>query len=289
MPIKEGDRTKWIMFETGPYSCYPILETSLKEKGIAIEDITKVFVTHIHLDHSGGAWKLAESGTDIYVHPIGAPFMVDPTKLVESASRIYGDQMETLWSMVKGIDKKKVFPVDDGKVYYFKDLEGNEFSVQAHHNPGHASHHIAWQAGKILFAGDVLGIRIDNCLVDVPCPPPDYHPELWLDSITKIQKLDLDEVVLTHFGSFTDIDHHIDQLKNRMRKVMDWFRRQLKQSITRNEVEKQFIDFIKQGYIQNGMTEKDIENYININPPFMTVMGVLRYLKKYEELTCSDI
>ena len=97
-----------VLIETGPSLYYNKIKTSLEEINIDIDEIKYVLVTHIHLDHSGGAWKFAKNGAKIYVHPLGAPHLENPEKLIASASKIYGDKMDQLWGKVDNIDANNI-------------------------------------------------------------------------------------------------------------------------------------------------------------------------------------
>ena len=153
-----------VLVETGPESCYPRLVEALRAEGVAPEEVRHVFVTHIHLDHAGAAWRLAELGATVYVHPRGAPHLVDPSRLLASAERIYGDQLKALWGEVRGIPEERVRLLADGEVVALGGLE-----VQAVETPGHASHHHAYRVGDLVFTGDVAGGRIAPGLLG---PPP---------------------------------------------------------------------------------------------------------------------
>ena len=112
-----------VLVETGPESCYPRLVEALRAEGVAPEEVRHVFVTHIHLDHAGAAWRLAELGATVYVHPRGAPHLVDPSRLLASAERIYGDQLKALWGEVRGIPEERVRLLADGEVVALGGLE----------------------------------------------------------------------------------------------------------------------------------------------------------------------
>ena len=159
-----------VLVETGPESCYPRLVEALRAEGVAPEEVRHVFVTHIHLDHAGAAWRLAELGATVYVHPRGAPHLVDPSRLLASAERIYGDQLKALWCEVRGSPEVRVRLLADGEVVALGGLE-----VQAVETPGHASHHHAYRVGDLVFTGDVAGVRIAPGPVLPPTPPPDIH------------------------------------------------------------------------------------------------------------------
>src|SRR5512140_3098405 len=121
-----------VLVETGPESLYGNLRTAVEAQGHALEDIRHVFVTHIHLDHAGAAWRLARHGAKVYVHPKGAAHLVDPGKLLASAQRIYQDDMDRLWGGLEPIPADQVVAVEDGQAI---DLGG--LKLHALHTPGH--------------------------------------------------------------------------------------------------------------------------------------------------------
>src|SRR5215213_11039602 len=147
------------LVETGPASCLERLTAGLKEHGVSHEDVRQVFVTHIHLDHAGASGHLADllPNATFYVHEVGHPHLVDPSKLVKSATRIYGENMDELWGEAR--------PVPEDRVVTLKDREEKEAAggvLVAHDTPGHAYHHLAYleQGSGALFTGDVAGIRL---------------------------------------------------------------------------------------------------------------------------------
>ncbi|NNF34145.1 MAG: MBL fold metallo-hydrolase, partial [Saprospiraceae bacterium] len=129
-----------VLIETGPYSTFSNLVSEVNRVGYKLEDIQHVLLSHIHFDHAGASWALAEKGATLYLHPFGFRHMSDPSKLVQSATRIYGDEMDTLWGAMKPIpaDKLKVCSHEEEVVI------GDKTFI-ALHTPGHAKHHIAWQ------------------------------------------------------------------------------------------------------------------------------------------------
>ncbi|MFN4070699.1 MAG: MBL fold metallo-hydrolase, partial [Thermus caldifontis] len=201
---KEGP----VLMETGPESTYPRLEAALRQEGVDPKEVRHVFVTHIHLDHAGAAWRFAELGATVYVHPRGAPHLVDPSRLLASAERIYGAMLKPLWGELKGIAQAQVRALADGEVV---DLGG--LRVQALETLGHASHHHAYLVEGLLFAGDVAGVRIAPGPVLPPTPPPDIHLESWYASLDRILALRPEALYLTHFGPYRDVEAHLLALR----------------------------------------------------------------------------
>ena len=204
----------FVLFETGPASSAEALERGVAEAGFELGDLQAVFVTHVHLDHSGGAGVLAErTGCKVFAHPSGAEHLVDPgRKLLPSAERIYGNLMEPLWGTTLGVPEDRLEVVGDGETVKVAGLE-----VRAWHTPGHAVHHVAWQFGDMVVTGDVAGVRFPGAThVLPPMPPPDIDVEDWRRSLDVLRGLEPKALLLTHFGAFDDPARHLDELERRL-------------------------------------------------------------------------
>lgn len=204
------------LIETGPTTTIDTLLAGVKQAGFDPDDITQLAITHIHLDHAGSAGVLMGRlpNARLLVHPIGAPHMVDPTKLMASATRIYGDRMERLWGEVASCPADRVDVLEDGAT-----VKAGNRTLIARHTPGHAMHHIAYHdpdSGAI-FTGDVAGVRLDNApYVRPPTVPPELDLILWRESIQQLRRLNPMRLYLTHFGGFDDITWHLDDLLSRL-------------------------------------------------------------------------
>lgn len=267
-----------ILFETGPYSTFDYLKKGIEEAGFMIEDIKHVFITHIHLDHAGAAWAFAEKGAKIYLHPLGYKHMHDPSKLIQSATRIYQDQMETLWSTIKGIPEVNLKTIEHGEVITIGDTE-----IKAWYTPGHAVHHIAWQIGDQLIAGDVAGIKIDNGPVVPPCPPPDINIEDWKQSIALLKTLSLKEVYISHYGKVDSLENHFEALEIGLDTWANWMLPHFEAQTPKEELFSLFRNYLKKTFLEIGLTEKEFLQYESANPSWMSVIGLLRYWKKKKE------
>src|SRR4051812_11580042 len=173
-----------ILFDTGPESTFETLTAQFPERGFSVRDVRHVFLSHIHFDHAGAAWRFAELGAMIYVHPRGAPHLIDPRKLIDSATRIYGNEMERLWGKFAPISEQSVTVLHDRDVVRAGPLE-----VHAIATPGHASHHNVYQWEDNVFGGDVAGVRLGGGPPIPPFVPPELHIESWQESIGKIRAL----------------------------------------------------------------------------------------------------
>lgn len=167
----------------------------------------RLLLTHVHLDHAGAAGVLVRRfpRVEVWVHERGAPHVADPSRLVASATRLYGDDMERLWG--------EVAPVPEGNL---RVLRGGE-SVAGYrvaHTPGHASHHVAYlhEASGTALCGDVAGVRIGDGPLIAPTPPPDVDVEAWHASIEVVAAWRPDRLALTHWGTFIDVGEHLARL-----------------------------------------------------------------------------
>ncbi|MEA2524053.1 MAG: hypothetical protein QOF73_1280 [Thermomicrobiales bacterium] len=200
------------LIETGPSSTLPTLLAGIRAAGFAPEQLTHLLVTHIHLDHAGAAGPLTRDlpSARVFVHPFGAPHLVDPAKLLASATRIYGDKMDPLWGEVAPIPSEQIVPLADGEEVR---VAGRRLRILF--TPGHASHHVAYADDEsgAAFTGDVGGIRMPGTgYVAAPTPPPDLDPDAWRTSVDRLRSLNARRLYLTHFGAVDDAPAHLDRL-----------------------------------------------------------------------------
>ena len=264
-----------IMIETGPSTSYNIISQELTNLGYNIKDVKHVFVTHIHLDHSGGAWKFAKNGAKIYVHPCGAKHLENPQKLIESATKIYGDKMDFLWGKIQKIDKKKIQTVEHKEKIIIGDT-----TIESLHTPGHAEHHIALKINDEIFTGDVAGAKIFNGPVLPACPPPEIDLEKWENSIDIIIKEKPKCLYLTHFGKTKNVNHHLKDLKKILWDWANWIKTNKNKFDDINTLTEEFENYVKDFLKNLNLSENLINQYYAANPPYMSVSGLLRYWNK---------
>lgn len=208
--------------DPGPATTWPALQALLKARGIGLADVRAVLITHIHLDHAGvcGLASEAMPNATFYVHARGAGHMADPSKLLASASRLYGADMERLWGDVRPLPSDRMRVLEGGETI---DAAGHQLRVAW--TPGHAVHHVSYfdERHGVAFVGDTAGIRRGlNPYVMPPTPPPDIDLEAWRESTANILGWRPAQIFLTHFGAFRDAESHFARLWERMD---DWSRR----------------------------------------------------------------
>ncbi len=277
--LLESDPDELIIVDSGPESVFDSVVEGIRKLGFQPEHVRHLLASHIHLDHTGGAWRWAEKfGTTIYVHPKGAPHLVDPSRLVASATRIYGDKMDYLWGTIGAIPEERVIAVDDGAVLRFG---SKKFRVL--YTPGHASHHNAYwhESEQTLFAGDVTGVVIRQGPPIPPFPPPDIHLESWKESLGKIRALNPLSLHVTHFGKVDGPARSLDALEKRLFTWADWMKQRLLERKSEAEIIPEFEKFIERELLSDGAKQEDIGTYEQADPASMSVAGLTRYWQKY--------
>ena len=209
------------LVDPGPSTTLQTLTVALQRTGIAFSDLREVLLTHIHLDHAGATGTIVERHPHIKVtvHERGAPHIVDPSKLLASATRLYGQDMDTLWGEVKPVPAASLHVVTGGETL---SIVGREIGVA--YTPGHASHHVSFLdvASRVAFVGDTAGIlRGSAPYVMPPTPPPDIDLEAWHASADRILEWKPDTLFLTHFGPHRGGRPHFQAL---FENIMAWSR-----------------------------------------------------------------
>ena len=272
--LAPGERG-FVLFETGPASSVDTLERRVAEAGFDLGDLQAVFVTHVHLDHSGGAGVLAErTGCKVFAHPSGAEHLVDPgRKLLPSAERIYGDLMVPLWGTTLAVPEDRLEVVGDGETVEIDGLE-----VRGWHTPGHAVHHVAWQIDDMVVTGDVAGVRFPGAThVLPPMPPPDIDIEDWRRSLDILRGLEPKSLLLTHFGAFDDPARHLDELEVRLERWTDIARRVVAEGGDREMLGAE-LKALDESEMESAKVPADaIERYRRLCPVKESSTGLYRY------------
>lgn len=206
-----------VLLDTGPGSTLDTLTAGLAKLGIGVGDLNAILLSHIHFDHAGATGLLLAENPrlTVYVHEIGAVHLVDPSRLVASATRIYGDSMDRLWGKFLPVPAANVRALRGGERL---EIGGRRFDVA--HTPGHAAHHVSYfdPANGTAYVGDTGGIRVPSLPVRLPVtPPPDFNLEQWLDSIDAILAWKPTRLFSTHFGYAVDPAGELEDLRAGLR------------------------------------------------------------------------
>jgi glyoxylase-like metal-dependent hydrolase (beta-lactamase superfamily II) len=188
-----------VLVDPGPTSCLPALERGLAALNHSLDDVRGLLLTHIHLDHAGAAGTIARRvpGVPVYVHEIGARHLASPDKLIASATRLYGDDMDRLWGEFLSVPATSLRPLAGGESLT---LDGRRFDVA--YTPGHAVHHVSYldATDGTAYVGDTAGIRVSPGYVLPATPPPDIDLDRWAESLAAIERWAPRQLYLTHFG-----------------------------------------------------------------------------------------
>lgn len=266
----------FILFDTGPESTFDTAAAGLRDIGVAPNDIRHVFLSHIHFDHAGAAWRFADLGATIHVHPIGAPHLLDPSRLIESATRIFSADMDRLWGRIAPVPNERLHVIEDNET-----VRAGAHIIRAIATPGHASHHHVYYWDDCLFGGDVAGVQIGNGPPIPPFVPPELSIEAWLDSIAKMRALPASKLYLPHFGLAKDpIDQHLDALEERVHRWSDWFRQQEQNGADESSLVRAFADYEHADLRAHGATADEVLDYEAADPSSVAVTAALRYWRK---------
>ena len=267
------------LIETGPSSTLPALEAGIRQAGYEPEALQAVFLTHIHLDHGGAAGTLAQRyGATVYVHEVGAPHLRDPSRLMASATRIYGEQMDYLWGTMEAVPEGQLRVLEDNELVTL-----GQRSLRAIETPGHASHHFAYllDDGSV-FSGDAAAIRFAGSAVVRPAlPPPEVNLELWDTTLERLRQLSASRLLLTHFGEVLEVDSHLEQVRSQ-----NWlWAKAVLAGMQAGESDSDLMARIEALSLRqledDGADPKTIHRHRVTSNDAMTVMGLSRYWRKH--------
>ena len=267
------------LVDPGPTSCLETLRAALTEAGIAIADVRTLLLTHIHLDHAGAAGSLLRENPDIavYVHERGAPHMIDPSKLLASAARLYGDEMDELWGAFLPVPEANVRVLAGGER-----IEAADRRFEVAYTPGHASHHVSFldRESGIAFVGDVAGVRTGRELfVLPPTPPPDIDVEVWAQSIELVRQWRAATLLVTHFGAHHDVNAHLDAMQTHLTTMTDIARECITAGGGAADQQSRFVDEMR-AYIEQHIPADEAGLYGTAAPLDQCFLGLARYWRK---------
>ena len=217
------------------------LESGLNDQQLRLDDVRSILLTHIHLDHAGATGTLLTRlpNAVVYVHERGAPHMLDPSKLLASATRLYGANMDRFWGEFRPVPADRLKVLSGGERI---DMAGRTFEVA--YTPGHASHHVSYLdlSNGQAFVGDTAGIRVAKGYIKAPTPPPDIDLELWEKSLAIFEAWRPSSLVLTHFGVVDEPAEHLRQFRGVLARQAAFVRATLEQEGTDEERIRRFME-----------------------------------------------
>jgi glyoxylase-like metal-dependent hydrolase (beta-lactamase superfamily II) len=270
-----------VLVETGPGNTTAALERGLRRLGVAPGDVRDVLVTHIHFDHAGAAGWMARHGARIHVHSFGAPHLVDPSRLVASAQRIYGDRMAHLWGELIPIPAAQVAPIADGDVVRAGGLE-----FRAIETPGHARHHHAFavevDGERVCFTGDAAATFVAEApsFVSLPTPPPEFDLEQWRTSLDRLARARFDALYPTHFGRVDDAAAHLARVRDALEAHAAYVRAMMDEGVAEEEMRRRYAAWFARAAEAASLPRGKMGFYVKDTMAGMNVTGIVRYWTK---------
>ncbi|MBI2835111.1 MAG: MBL fold metallo-hydrolase [Acidobacteria bacterium] len=268
------------LLDPGPASCLETLRLVLNRAGARIADLQSILLTHIHLDHAGATGVLVRENPklQVFVHERGAPHMVDPSRLLASATRLYGEsRMASLWGEVAPVPPANVRALVDGD-----HVTVGERRLEVAYTPGHASHHVSYfdPDSRIAFVGDTGGIRRGHPkFVMPPTPPPDINLELWETSLRRIEAWDPAVLFVTHFGPYDDARNQLQELRSNLAATSAIVQRILRAGASEEDGATMFRQEVRRVLLRY-MNEGEAEAYERAGPLTLNWQGLARYWRK---------
>jgi len=266
------------VIDPGPTTCLPALEAGLARLGGSLADVRSVLLTHIHLDHAGATGTILRRvpHATVSVHERGAPHMIDPAKLISSATRLYGDQMDTLWGAFEPAPADRVQVLSGGE-----QLQAGGRTLEVAYTPGHAVHHVSYfdRDDRTAYIGDTGGICIVGGYMIAATPPPDVDLPAWYDSLERIAAWQPSALLLTHFGLVPDASEYLP----RYRVVLDAMAEIVRQSLSDGESDQERVaSFVARMRTEarGALSERDAAA-LEAAAPFEQIWaGLARYWRK---------
>ena len=279
------------LVETGPTTSVDAVAAGLHALGLGADDLAHIVVTHIHLDHAGGAGRLAKAfpKATVWVHERGTPHLADPTRLVSSATRVYGeDRLNALFGPVDPTPRERLRSVAEGDVIDFGDR-----SLEVLYTPGHASHHVSLvdSSSGAVFTGDALGVHLPDVPVLQPAtPPPDIDVELGVQSIERIRERGSEAGLLlfSHFGPVVEVDELCHIASTRLRKWAGIVRDAMQETNDLDRIAELLTHGTANEFTELGLQRSAVERFDILADMRNNAAGLVRYWTKRAEREASE-
>ena len=270
-----------VLVDPGPTSCRASLEHGLAQHGYALGDVRALLLTHIHLDHAGAAGTLARAlpGLPVYVHEIGAKHLASPEKLIASATRLYGADMERLWGEFLAVPGDALRALRGGETV---DIAGRRFDVR--YTPGHAVHHVSYRdhADAVAYVGDAAGIALRPGYVLPATPPPDIDLERWAITLDDLEAWQPARLFLTHYGEVADPAAHLQAYRVALTRVGDRVRQALAVEADESVQSAAWVRWLRAD-VRSVLTEDEAVAVETAAPFEQLWQGLARYWRKRAE------
>lgn len=274
------------LVDPGPGSTLATLRKELHAHGLSVGDIETLLLTHIHLDHAGATGALVRENPRlaVYVHKLGAPHMIDPSKLLASAARLWPSDLQQLFGEALSVPAENLRILEGGETIAFGPRK-----IEVAYTPGHASHHVSYfeNLEGVAFVGDTTGIRIEGHSYVMPAtPPPDIDLQLWDSSFATILERKPKQLFLTHFGFSEHPAEHIAQFRERLHRWMDTTENILQKAKSDAAALESFLSTMR-AEIAAHLPPEEVEQYILTAGLNLSFLGLARHARKRVQTASS--
>ena len=265
--------------DPGPGSTLDTLKKELRAHGVSVSGLDAILLTHIHLDHAGASGALVRENPKlaVYVHKLGAPHMIDPSKLLASAARLWPDTLQQLFGEAVPVPAENLHILEGGET-----IPLGSRKIEVAYTPGHASHHVSYfeDAEGVAFVGDTAGIKIEGHSYVMPAtPPPDIDLKIWEESFAAILKRKPRRLFVTHFGFSDNPAAHVAQFRERLHRWMEMTERIL-QSASSDEAAMESFMAKARTEIGEHLPPQDAEQYAQTAGLNLSFLGLARHARK---------
>lgn len=265
--------------DPGPGSTLDTLKKELRAHGASVSDLDAILLTHIHLDHAGATGALVRENPKlaVYVHRLGAPHMIDPSKLLASAARLWPNDLQQLFGDALPVPKENLRILEGGET-----IALGSRRIEVAYTPGHASHHVSYfeSIDGVAFVGDTTGIRMEGHSFVMPAtPPPDIDLEIWDSSFKAILERKPKRLFLTHFGFSENPPAHIAQFRERLHHWMAITEKILQSATSDTAAMESFISAARTEIAQH-LPAEEVEQYIRTAGLNLSFLGLARHARK---------
>jgi glyoxylase-like metal-dependent hydrolase (beta-lactamase superfamily II) len=285
--LLEGDG-EFALVDSGPSSCLPVLTNYLATRGLKLSDISALLLTHIHFDHAGATGTLVKENPKlrIYVHETGAIHLEDPSRLLKSATRLYGDAMQQMFGEFLPVPEVNISALIGGESFR---VAGREIEVA--YTPGHASHHVTYfdQSTGAAFTGDVAGMRLPGYKIVAPLtPPPDIDLAAFTESLAEIERRNPSQLLLPHYGIFANVGEHLQSTREILYAWTERAWTVMKNTPDESARVSKFAKLAEEDFNRELPDAESAARYLAVAMPPLSWYGLERYWRKRIEVHQKD-